>query len=95
MLIDCPWCGPGDENEYAYGGQAHVAYPTDPAALDDAEWAAFVFLRDNPEGWWRERWHHGAGCRRWFHAVRHTTTNRIAATYRVGDPVPPLPGDQT
>ena len=27
LLIDCPWCGPRDETEFHYGGQAHVAYP--------------------------------------------------------------------
>ena len=29
MLIPCPWCGPRDETEFHYGGQAHVAYPAD------------------------------------------------------------------
>ena len=29
----CPWCGPRDEIEFHYGGQAHVAYPADPEAL--------------------------------------------------------------
>ena len=27
MLIACPNCGPRDETEFHYGGQAHVAYP--------------------------------------------------------------------
>ena len=39
MLIPCPWCGPRDESEFHYGGQAGVAYPADPGALSDAEWA--------------------------------------------------------
>ena len=33
LLIPCPWCGPRDEVEFRYGGQAHLAYPDDPAAL--------------------------------------------------------------
>ncbi len=27
QLIECPWCGPREEVEFHYGGQAHVAYP--------------------------------------------------------------------
>ena len=31
QLIECPWCGPREEVEFHYGGQAHVSYPEDPA----------------------------------------------------------------
>ena len=88
QLIDCPWCGPRAEIEFRYGGQAHVAYPADPAATDDAAWAAYVFLRDNPKGPWAERWLHSAGCRRWFNAIRDTFTNEVLATYPAGAPRP-------
>ena len=50
QLIPCPWCGPRDEVEFHYGGQAHVPYPEDPQALDDEAWARYVFFRDNPKG---------------------------------------------
>ena len=33
QLIQCPWCGPREEVEFHYGGQAHVAYPDDPYTL--------------------------------------------------------------
>lgn len=77
MLIDCPWCGPRDETEFRYGGQAHVPYPPDPQALSDAEWARYLFFRDNPKGRFAERWCHVAACRRWFTAVRDTATHRF------------------
>jgi heterotetrameric sarcosine oxidase delta subunit len=75
LLIPCPWCGRRDEVEFRYGGQAGVAYPADPDALTDAEWADYLFMRENPKGDWTERWFHAAGCRRWFDAVRSTATN--------------------
>lgn len=84
LRIPCPWCGPRDEDEFRYGGQAQVAYPEDPDALDDAAWAAYLFLRDNPKGWFRERWVHVAGCRRWCDVVRHTVTYEVAAAYPPG-----------
>ena len=77
MLTRCPWCGDRDETEFRYGGQADVAFPADPAALDDAAWAEYLFVRDNPCGPFRERWVHTAGCRRWFTVVRDTRTNEM------------------
>ncbi|MFI8236623.1 sarcosine oxidase subunit delta family protein [Streptomyces sp. NPDC085866] len=88
LLIPCPWCGPRDEAEFHYGGQAHVPYPEDPAALTDEEWARYLFFRDNPKGPFAERWSHAAGCRRWFNAVRDTATNEILAVYRAGEERP-------
>ena len=91
LIIDCPFCGPRSETEFGYGGQAHVAYPSDPHALTDQEWAQYLFYRDNPKGNRAERWNHTAGCRRWFNAVRDTRNYEISAVYRLTDPRP----DQT
>jgi sarcosine oxidase subunit delta len=88
QLITCPWCGSREETEYHYGGQAHVAYPQRPGELSDEQWAEYVFVRDNPKGAYAERWVHSAGCRRWFNAVRDTSTHRLLAVYRPGDPRP-------
>ncbi|MEY2242353.1 sarcosine oxidase subunit delta family protein [Streptomyces sp. BF23-18] len=92
LLIPCPWCGPRDEAEFHYGGQAHVPYPKDPSALTDEEWARYLFFRDNPKGPFAERWSHAAGCRKWFNAVRDTTTNDILAVYLAGEERPAAPG---
>lgn len=85
LLIHCPWCGPRPENEFRHGGEAHIARPTDPMALDDAAWAAFLYMRKNPKGAHAERWRHIHGCGRFFNAVRDTVTDRIARTYRPGE----------
>ncbi|MEO5897517.1 MAG: sarcosine oxidase subunit delta [Vicinamibacterales bacterium] len=77
LLIPCPWCGPRDETEFKYGGQAGIACPADLHRLDDLEWGRFLFFRDNPKGRFAERWVHSAGCRRWFTIVRDTLTHDI------------------
>lgn len=77
LSIHCPWCGPRDETEFGYGGQAQVAYPDAPSTMDDESWAAYLFFRDNPKGWLAERWMHRAGCQRWFNVVRNTLTYEI------------------
>ena len=88
LRISCPWCGPRDEIEFACGGEAHIAMPANADALDDAAWADYLFMRANPKGQYRERWVHVYGCRRWFNVVRDTTTERILAVYRIGEPPP-------
>ncbi len=88
LLVPCPWCGDRDETEFAYGGQAHVPYPEDPDALDDAAWGEYLFVRDNPKGPFAERWVHSAGCRRWFNVVRDTGTHRVISSYRIGERAP-------
>ncbi|MGO4752453.1 sarcosine oxidase subunit delta [Streptomyces sp. 2MCAF27] len=90
LLISCPWCGPRDETEYHYGGQAHLPYPQAPADLDDQQWAEYVFYRDNIKGPFAERWMHSTGCRRWFNVLRDTVTNDVLAVYRLDEPRPEL-----
>jgi heterotetrameric sarcosine oxidase delta subunit len=85
LLITCPWCGPREETEFGYGGQAHVAYPTHQDEISDAEWAQYLFFRDNPKGPFAERWVHSAGCRRWFNAVRDTVSNEFLRIYKPGE----------
>ena len=93
LRIHCPWCGPRDEIEFRYGGQAHVARPEEPGRLSDAEWAEYLFVRDNPKGVFAERWVHDAGCRRWFNVLRHTVSHEILAAYRIGEPRPAVSDD--
>lgn len=88
LLIACPYCGPRPELEFRYGGQAHIARPSDPASLSDEEWAAFLYARDNPKGLHYERWRHASGCGRFFNCVRDTVSDVIVKTYCVGEPKP-------
>ncbi len=88
LLIDCPWCGPRDEVEFSYGGEAHIVRPADPEALSDEEWADYLFFRKNIKGLQSEQWCHTHGCRRWFNVQRDTVTYKIHSVYRMGEPAP-------
>ena len=90
LLISCPHCGPRAESEFSYGGEAHIERPKAPASLSDAEWAEFVFLRDNPKGLVLERWNHAQGCRRWFNVARDSVSYEILAVYPMGSQPPAL-----
>ena len=86
LLIECPWCGPREESEFSYGGQAHIVRPPEPEAVSDSEWAEYLFMRTNPKGLHREQWTHTSGCRRWFNAVRDTVSYEITVVYKIGEP---------
>lgn len=90
LLITCPWCGARDETEFHCGGEAHIVRPEQPDQLEDAAWADYLFMRGNPKGRYAERWVHSAGCRRWFNIIRDTTSHRILAVYKAGEPPPGL-----
>jgi heterotetrameric sarcosine oxidase delta subunit len=82
FLITCPNCGPREALEFSFGGETTGrAGPT----ATDRELAASLYFRRNVDGWQTEWWVHQSGCRAWFLAARHTTTNEIRRTYRPQD----------
>ena len=92
FIIECPYCGKRDQHEFSYGGEAHIARPTDSENLSDEEWADYVFLRSNTKGLFAERWMHAAGCRKWFNVLRNTATDQIVAVYKQGEQPPHVDG---
>jgi sarcosine oxidase subunit delta len=93
LLISCPNCGPRDETEFHYGGQAHVPYPENPNDLTDREWAEYLFYRENTKGTYAERWVHSTGCRQWFNMLRDTVSYDIHSIYAMGSPRPDISGE--
>lgn len=81
MRIDCPYCGPRGNEEFSYYGDATRVRPD--AATDEAAFADYVYLRDNPAGTHRELWFHAAGCHRWLEVERDTRTHLITAVWEV------------
>ena len=84
MLIECPFCGPRDETEFSCGGEAHIARPLAENKISDADFADYLFMRDNPKGLFLERWRHSAGCRRWFNMARDTVSHVVVEIYPMG-----------
>lgn len=81
LQIKCPHCGVRDETEFVFGGEAQIIRPADPSAVSDAQWADYVFFRDNPKGIHLERWRHTYGCGQWFDMARHTVSHEILESY--------------
>ena len=88
LRISCPYCGDRDEDEFSYGGEAHIARPENSWTMSDDDWADYLFMRANPKGPHAERWCHSHGCGRWFNVLRDTATHDILAVYRIGERPP-------
>lgn len=87
LLIHCPYCNETlPEAEFTYAGQAHISRAADPAAESDADWEAYLFIRENAKGPHYERWRHLHGCGRFFNAVRDTVSDKFLTTYEAGAP---------
>ena len=89
--IHCPYCDElRDEIEFAHAGEAHIARPTakEQGEMSDVAWSEFMFIRDNPRGETAERWWHQNGCNMFFNAIRHTVTDKMILTYKMGEPRP-------
>ncbi|MBC3193386.1 sarcosine oxidase subunit delta [Pseudonocardia sp. C8] len=78
MLLPCPWCGPRSAGEFRFTGESGPR--PDPTTTTTDEWRSYLYLQDNPCGWSREGWYHGAGCRRFFTVERNTLSNEVRAT---------------
>ncbi|GKY89056.1 sarcosine oxidase subunit delta [Sinisalibacter aestuarii] len=88
LILECPYCGiMADETELTPGGEAHLKRAT-VGSTDDA-FESYLFDRKNPKGVHFERWRHSAGCGKWFHAARSTTTLEVYGTYAAQVSEPP------
>ena len=86
LQVHCPYCGElREEEEFSYGGQAHIARPEKLDSVSDKDWGSYLFFRKNPRGLHHEMWNHTAGCRRYFNVTRNTVTYEILETYPIGE----------
>ena len=85
IRIPCPHCGVREYTEFTYAGDARVERPRDPAAVDVAVWAEYVFVRDNPRGPHWELWQHHAGCRQWLAVHRDTLNHDVLEALTMAD----------
>ena len=85
LQIYCPYCEETrEEEEFSYGGEAHLQRPSQPDAVSDEEWGDYLFFRKNPRGLHHEMWQHSAGCRRFFNVTRNTVSYQILESYAMG-----------
>ncbi|WP_024304316.1 sarcosine oxidase subunit delta [Pseudogulbenkiania sp. MAI-1] len=86
LKIYCPHCGEvREEEEFTYRGEAFLARPADPDALDDRAFGDYLFMRENPKGLMYENWYHSGGCRHFLLVARDNVTNEIFNSWSMAD----------
>jgi sarcosine oxidase subunit delta len=78
-LFPCPFCGPRDETEFHYGGDAPNPRPAGDAPAES--WAAYLYQRSNPKGPTREIWVHDGGCGAFLVLERDTLTHVVTGAH--------------
>ncbi len=78
FLLNCPNCGQRNVYEFRFGGEV-TARPMPDAPQED--WSRYFYDRSNVAGVQREWWTHRFGCRKWFLALRDTTSNQVKETF--------------
>ena len=76
-LISCPFCGPRDETEFRFGGEAGKQRGTFASSAKD--WAHHLYFQKNPKGETREIWLH-LTCGEFFLVERNSVTQAIHRT---------------
>jgi len=60
--------------------------PVPAEQVSDANWADYLYFRDNDKGPHREIWCHSAGCGQWFVMERDTVTHAVLSVRKPGEP---------
>jgi len=75
----CPFCGPRDEREFRYAGEAGKVRPDTAKDISDSEWREYQFAHANPIGRAAEIWVH-VPCQEYFIMSRNTSTMEVLET---------------
>lgn len=78
----CPFCGPRDEREFHFAGEAGKLRPDTTQPISDADWAEYLFNARNPCGETREIWVH-IPCQEYFVMQRNTATMDVSSATSV------------
>lgn len=79
QIFDCPFCGPRDETEFFYAGEAGNDRPEPAAEVGAERWSAYLHVNGNHRGRESEIWKH-IPCGEFFMMVRDTVTHEVHET---------------
>ena len=79
QVFTCPFCGPRDEREFHFAGEAGALRPDTTGPVSDADWAEYVYMHRNDKGVAREVWMH-LTCQEMFVMHRDTVSMEVLET---------------
>lgn len=81
QLFNCPFCGPRDETEFHFGGEAGNLRPDGDVPAE--RWAGYRYMRNNPKGAAREVWVH-MNCGEFFVMERDSVSHTVSGSTSLG-----------
>ena len=79
QIFHCPFCGPRDEREFHYAGEADKTRPDTTEEVSAEDWADYLFGQENPMGATREIWVHTT-CQEYLILERDTVTMDVKSS---------------
>lgn len=79
----CPFCGPRDETEFHFGGEAGKVRPEPAASVSAEDWGHYLHAASNSRGFSREIWVHQT-CGEFFLMERDTVTHAVKGSQALG-----------
>lgn len=79
QLFHCPFCGPRDEREFHFAGEAGKARPATTGAVSAEDWARYLNTQRNEKGHVREVWMH-LTCSELFVMERDSVTMEVLSS---------------
>ncbi|MGB3643267.1 MAG: sarcosine oxidase subunit delta [Mesorhizobium sp.] len=86
QLFPCPFCGPRDEREFHYGGEAGNLRP-DGLDVSPDRWADYLHMHANLKGATKEIWVHTT-CGEFFAMERDTVVHTVSGSTTLGEAEP-------
>ncbi|MBL4732796.1 MAG: sarcosine oxidase subunit delta [Rhizobiaceae bacterium] len=82
QIYPCPFCGPRDETEFFFCGEAGNDRPEPASSISDERWSEYLYTLENPLGASREIWMH-LTCNEIFVMERDTLTHVVNGSTQI------------
>ena len=79
QIFPCPFCGPRDEREFHFAGEAGKTRPDTAGEVSAQDWGTYLHMHRNEKGHVREVWVHRP-CAEMFIMERDSVTMEVLGT---------------
>ena len=79
QVFPCPFCGPRNEREFHFAGEAGKSRPETTGLITETDWAGYLHTQRNDKGPVREIWMH-LPCQEVFLMERDSVSMTILGT---------------
>lgn len=86
QIFTCPFCGPRDEREFHFAGEAGKTRPDTTTTIAVHDWAHYLHTQRNEKGVVHEVWMH-ITCHKLFMMTRNSATMDVLSSNSIPEEV--------